>query len=71
MQFIMSSLRLTIRGEDPWYIAQEIFDILSELLQPSSSLSLTAVAQRIDGFFPTKHTGPEEKDETGSFLWEL
>ena len=67
----MSSLHFTTRNEDPWFIAQEIFDILTELLQPSSSLSLTAAAQRIDGFHPSKRTDPGEKKEPASFFLEL
>lgn len=67
----MPSLHFTIRSEDPWFVAQEIFDILTELLQPSSNLSLTAAAERIDGFHPAKRTDKGEKEEPASFFLEL
>ncbi len=70
----MSAVELRFDEGNPWHIEQKIFDLLKELVQPSSTLSPAAAAQTIDRLFPPNRSGDNEpegaKRETpGSFVW--
>ena len=59
---------------EPWFVEQELFDILNECLQPSSTTTPTAAAQGIDALTPMKRPDPgggKKKESLESFLWEI
>lgn len=65
------ALSLYLDDDDPWVIEQKIFDTLNGYLQPDSSVSATEAAQSIDSLFPTNRQDDEDKEDPGSFLWQL
>lgn len=65
------ALPLYLDDDDPWIIDQKIFDTLNGYLQPESSVSAAEAAHSIDSLFPANRQDDEEKEEPGSFLWQL
>ena len=64
-------LRLeTNDGDEPWIIEQKMFDILNEYLQPSSALSVSEAALKINSLFTLHRPEQEGKVEPAGFLWE-
>ncbi|KAI5810444.1 hypothetical protein BZA77DRAFT_287883 [Pyronema omphalodes] len=62
--------------DKPWVIAEHIFNIINDYLQPSNTLSATEAAQKLDALFPNNRpdVDGEDKEEAGSFLaefWEI
>ncbi len=66
------TLGLKLEDDDPWDVDQAIFDILVDVLEPDSTLSLQEAALKLDALFPTKRSEQEKPKETPeSFLWEF
>ncbi|KAH7882960.1 hypothetical protein F5I97DRAFT_1978005 [Phlebopus sp. FC_14] len=73
----MATLDLHIEcvgDSDPWDIEQHMFDVLSDYLQPSSTMSPITAAEQFNFCFPLNRTDGENgegKESEDSFLWEL
>ncbi|MCJ1396179.1 hypothetical protein MMC18_009068 [Xylographa bjoerkii] len=68
----MSSIKLSIEDDDPWAISQNIFVILSDFVQNSSSTSAENVASSISAQYPDNRPPQDsEKESASSFLLEM
>ena len=72
----MATLQLSLGDDDPWVIEQKIFNILKELLEPTSTLSTTSAAETLDSLFPRNRNEQDcpqskPKEDPGSFLWYM
>ena len=68
----MSSIKLSIEDDDPWIIAQSIFDILCEVIEQPASVSLEEPANRLNALYPdNRQQGDDEKESPESFLLEM
>lgn len=72
----MASLSLRVSAletDQPWIIAQKVFDILNDYLQPSNSTAPVDAARGIDNLTPMKRDlgDGEAKEGAEAFLWEI
>lgn len=66
------TLGLKLEDDDPWDVEQAIFDILVDVLEPNSTLSLHEAALKLDALFPTNRSEQgKPKESPESFLWEF
>lgn len=68
----MSSVKLSIEDDDPWEVSQDIFNLLCDFIQPSTSLSSTTAASNLNALYPDNRVqGDEKKESPASFLLEM
>lgn len=68
-----AQLELTLRDSDPWIVAKQAFDLLSDYIQPDSPISPGQVAAQLNSLSPGQRVlqDGEEAEEPASFLLEF
>ncbi|XHG08717.1 hypothetical protein AWENTII_011811 [Aspergillus wentii] len=64
------ALHLRMKDDDPWIIESKIFTLLSDYLQPNSSITPSSAASTIDSLYPANRN-EEEAEQPYGFLWEI
>lgn len=68
-----AQLELSLRDSDPWNVAKQAFDLISDYVQPDSSISPGQVASRLNNLSPGLRVlqDGEKAEEPASFLLEF
>lgn len=66
-------LELILRNSDPWVVAKQAFDLISDYVQPDSPISPGQAALQLNGLSPGQRPlqEREEAEEPASFLLEF
>ncbi|KAG8165961.1 hypothetical protein KVR01_004513 [Diaporthe batatas] len=66
-------LQLSLRDSDPWAVAKQAFDLISDYVQPDSSVSPGDIAQQLNSLTPGQRVlqDGENAEEPVSFLLEF